>query len=249
MNNKIATIICCLLLVFLFSACKKEKSTTPDPHSIDLFVLNPYRLDSTGPTSYTYKLRGSIVSPVKLEINDYGFFVKDNGGPVQLKMGSGYKAGYVEYDYKSASQLMVSDITMYAILKRGDTLYSSISTNPSTNFSSGINPALQLTSFQLTPLPANDIFLTTGFSYNTGSGYTVGTYELLYKQSTAPNFNSLSLLPYASNNQVSGLSLLQKLGISAGVSYDFEIHIVLNPPSGSSFGPFDLPSNIQTSSY
>jgi hypothetical protein len=245
MNKKIANVLCYVVLIFLFSACKKEKSETPDIHSIDLFVLNPYRIDSTGPTSYTYKLRGTIVSPVKLEITDYGFFVKDNGFPKQVKLGSAYKEGYVENDYPSAYQLNQSDVTMYAILKRGDTLYSSASSS-ATNFPVFINPNPQV-SFNLNPLPSNDILLNSTFTYDASSNYSVGAYDLLYKQSTAPNFTSFTLIPYGTT--LNNFSLLQKLGITPGVTYDFQINVLLIPPSGSSAGPVPYTSQVQSASY
>jgi hypothetical protein len=246
MNKKITLAYFSLLVFILFAGCKKNDIIKPNVQNVQLIVLPPFVTDSTT-AMRTYKLRGTIVSPGRLDMKDYGFFVKLSTSPFQVQLGSAKKAGYVEKDYISSSPLTESDIVMYAILTSGDTLYSTASTTttPPTMVTSGF----QLTSFTLTPLASTDIYLNSNFTYNPMSGYTVTNYDLLYKLSTAPNFTTISLIPFASGNLVSNLSLMQILGITKGNSYDFQIHVLLSPPSGNTAGPFNYTTTTTSSSF
>ncbi|HXB13889.1 MAG TPA: hypothetical protein VNZ45_18010, partial [Bacteroidia bacterium] len=231
MNKKITIAYCSVLLFILFAGCKKNDTLTPNIKNIHLIVLEPSPIDSSA-VNRTYKLRGTIVSPARIDMKDYGFFVKSSSSvPTVVSLGSATKAGYVEHDYQSTSLLLDSMIVMYAILQTGDTLYST--TTSSQSLTTANPSSFQIINFNITPNPSVDLYCNSDFIYNPTSGYTVTTYELLYKNSTATTFNSLPLTFQPGLYTVSSLSLVSAVGLLKGTSYDFQLHIVLTPPSGN----------------
>jgi hypothetical protein len=229
MNKKI-TLYTLSLLLLAFGGCKKQ-SDILDKNSIHATVFPPELKDSTS-GSYRYLLKGCIVAPSKVDMRDYGFSVANPSIPLQ-SLGSANKAGYVEKEVTSSTQLTESMILFYIITTQGDTILSDTSGSVSS-----ASPNFSFQGESITSVVGTDIYLTSNFTYNTASGYAVSNYVLLYELTTASSYTSYPLFSLLNPNTpgnygISGVALSSYLGLIKGTSYNFQVQVTLMNAGGN----------------
>jgi len=119
MNNKIILPMLLLVYSFFFFGCTTE-SEEISPNFVRLIVRN----SSYNSEQSTNVVSGSIISPKRIAITDCGF-IFDNGSIIQtFSVGGGQKFGNVSTVIPFPNSIDTSQLTMYAVLESGETLYS-----------------------------------------------------------------------------------------------------------------------------
>lgn len=114
------------LSILALAGCKKE-SNELNRNAVNILVL-PITDNGVSPIGYSYKLKAMVVSPAKVEVQDYGFLIIGGGStsnaPIPISLGSGSIGGSIDANYDSPLPTGQFTVAAYAILKNGEIIYS-----------------------------------------------------------------------------------------------------------------------------
>lgn len=196
-------------IIMIIASCKKDDQELKSAVSLVLFPTQEHGI--TG-QDYNYTFSGAIISPQKVDMNDYGFRVVNLNGAITTdeyislakQTGDASKVGRIETSYTTMVPLQYLVVSMYVVLEDGDTITSKEDFGPVTTPPAVIPPPVVfvMTSGHSTNLgevftsqisnadTVNYSIVEYGIEYNLSATYVPGTFSDRY-----PFYSGFDLYP------------------------------------------------------
>ncbi len=243
MNNKNSVLLLALAVSTLFVGCKKETTTTVSNESVAVVAFPAEKLANTVQSgtniSNVYRLKGSIIAPGLVDLQSYGFIIKDFSN-TYYPVGSGKKNGLIQLEIPYPIEITQDMIAFYVKFANGDSLRSDINGIIYGNSNNIVlpPPSVSIANYTMTDFVSGSSSLNYNLDYNQASGYFVN-YSILYFRETLTNGSwypmSLPPIPFLQDFEVLGGVMYSISGtLPNGLNYDFYVETEFAPPSSGS---------------